>query len=51
MGNGSLEEFKLLLAACFFGAVLLSVAFFVVGFGSSASYRASAIETATTSEQ
>jgi hypothetical protein len=51
MDNSSVEEFKLLLAACFFLAIIISVFLFVISLRAPAVYRGPAVESATSTEQ
>ena len=44
MDNSSVEEFKLLFAACFFLSIIVSVVLFVISFRAPAVYRGPAVE-------
>jgi hypothetical protein len=51
MDNSSVEEFKLLLAACFFLSIMIGVILFVISFRAPTVYRGAAVESATSTEQ
>lgn len=51
MDKSSIEEFQLLLAACFFGAIVVAAILFIVSLGAPALHRESVIESATSTAQ